>query len=491
MQRTLAHAGITLGLVVCALASVASAAPNKKAALDRLATQYHQLRQFNGTLLVANEKGILLEKAYGSANLEWQVPHTLDTKFRVGSVTKMFTAMVILQLVAEGKLDLDAPVSRYLPDYRKDTGARVTLTHLLNHTSGIPSFTSHPDYQSKIARTPHTIAELVRLYGSGDLAFEPGSKYAYNNSGYAMLGAIIETVTGKSYAQAVQERILAPLGMKDSGYDVTATVLPKRASGYVVMPTGYLNAPYIDMSVPNAAGSLYSTVRDLYRWDRALYTDKLLPEPLEQRMFTPGLGNYGFGWRVKPFRLDDGKTQVATQSHGGDINGFSSFLVRVPETKEFVIILDNTSRGDKIQDLALGLLSILHDVTPREPRPGIGEVVLERLAKEPISKVVAMYRDLKANKSTKYDFSPGQLNTIGYILLRDKRLAEAIEIFKLNVEAHPQDANAYDSLGEAWLVSGDDAQALANYRRSLELDPDNRNAADAIQRLEQAAKQTP
>ncbi|MCP3100223.1 serine hydrolase [Myxococcus sp. K15C18031901] len=490
MQRTLARLGVVFGLMACALASAASAAPSK-AAMDKLAAQYHKLRQFNGTVLVANEGGIVLEKAYGSANFEWQVPNTPDTKFRIGSITKQFTAMVILQLVAEGKLELDAPVTRYLPDYRKDTGDRVTLTHLLNHTSGIPSYTSHPDFNDKVARNPYTVSDFVRQHASGDLAFEPGTQFSYNNSGYFLLGAIIEKVTGKSYAKALQERIFTPVGMKDSGYDVSATVLPKRASGYVLRPTGYLNAPYIDMGLPYAAGSLYSTVGDLYRWDRALSQGKLLPKPLEERMFTPGLRNYAFGWSVKSLKLDDGKTEVATQSHGGGINGFNTFLVRVPASKEVVIVLDNTSRGDKVEELARGLLSILHGVTPRAPRPPIGEVVLERLAKAPVADVVAMYRDLKANKATQYDFSPGQLNTVGYILLRDQRMADALEVFKLNAESYPQDSNAHDSLGEAYLASGDEAKALASYRRSLELDPDNRNAVEVIERLEKKAPKAP
>ncbi|RYZ32876.1 MAG: class A beta-lactamase-related serine hydrolase, partial [Myxococcaceae bacterium] len=229
---------------------VAAGAATRQQELDRLLTQYHQLRQFNGAALVANEKDVILKKAYGQANFEWNVPNTPDTKFRIASVTKQFTAMVILQLVAEGKLKLDDTLVSALPDYRKDTGSRITLTHLLNHTSGIPSYTSAPDFFPKVSRNPYAVADFVKQFASGDLEFEPGSKFAYNNSGYFLLGAIIERVTGKPYAQAVQERIFTPLGMKDSGYDVHATVLPKRASGYELVPDGYVNAAYLDMSLP-------------------------------------------------------------------------------------------------------------------------------------------------------------------------------------------------------------------------------------------------
>ncbi|ADO75395.1 serine hydrolase domain-containing protein [Stigmatella aurantiaca] len=484
-------------LAVAVLAAPAVHAAPRQQELDRLVAKYHELRQFNGAVLVADGKGVVLKKGYGFANFEWREPNTPDTKFRIGSITKQFTAMVIMQLVNEGKLKLDDTVSMYLPDYRKDTGTRVTVTQLLNHTSGIPSYTSAPGFFDKQARNPAKVAEFVKEHASGDLEFEPGTKWAYNNSGYFLLGAIIEKVTGKPYAQVVRERIFEPLGMKNSGYDLHATVLPKRASGYELKPEeGYVNAPYLDMSLPYAAGSLYSTVEDLFLWDRALYLDTLLPEPLKKKMFTPGMSEYAFGWLVKPVMLNDGKTEVATVHHGGGINGFSAFFVRVPERKEVVVLLDNTSRGDKIQELAAGLLSILHGIAPQPPRPEVGETLRAILAKAPVAEAVARYRDLKATKADAYDFSEGQLNRVGYWLLKEGRVPDAIEVFKLNVEMFPASGNPYDSLGEAYLAGGDLERAKASYRKALELDPSNRGAEAALQQLQApvgapAAKPTP
>ncbi|RKH67482.1 serine hydrolase [Corallococcus llansteffanensis] len=461
----------------------AFAAAPKPQELDRLITKYHQLRQFNGVALVADEKGVIFKKAYGSANFEWQVPNTLDTKFRIASITKQFTAMVILQLVAEGKLKLDDTLVTLLPDYRKDTGSRVTLTHLLNHTSGIPSYTNAPGFFEKNSRLPSTVADFVKASASGDLEFEPGSKFAYNNSGYFLLGAIIEKVTGKTYAQAVQERIFDKVGMKNSGYDVQATVLPKRASGYELRPEGYINAPYLDMGLPYAAGSLYSTVEDLFLWDRALYQDTLLPAALKQKMFTPGLGDYGFGLSIRKVKLSDDKTEVATINHSGGINGFSSFIIRVPERKEVVILFDNTSRGDKIQTISTDLLSVLHGLTPRPPRLDVRELLSAMLAKAPVAEAIARYRDLKATKADAYDFSEGQLNSLGYQLLRSGRVTDSIEIFKLNVEMYPKSGNLYDSLGEAYLAHGDKALAKVNYSKAVELDPTNTSAAEVLKKL--------
>ncbi|MFP2924928.1 serine hydrolase [Pyxidicoccus sp. 3LG] len=474
--------------VVCALLAWVLVVPAAEAAtrqqeLDRLVTKYHQLRQFNGAVLVADEKGVILKKGYGFANFEWQAPNTSDTKFRLGSVTKPFTATVVMQLVAEGKLGLDDKLTKHLPDYRKDTGDRITLAHLLNHTSGLPNYTS-PEFFQRESRNPFPVADFVKRFASGDLEFEPGTKWAYSNSGYHVLGAILEKVTGKPYAQVVRERIFDPLGMKSSGYDVASTVLPKRAGAYEFRPNGYVNAPYIDMSIPYAAGSLYSTVEDLYLFDRALYFDKLLPAAQKQQMFTPKLGGYGFGWTVKPRQLHDGKTEVATLSHDGGVNGFATLLVRVPDRKELVVLLDNTSRGDKLDELAAGVLSILHGVKPRLPRAEIGEVVMATIEKSSVAEGIARYKALKATKASEYDLSEGQLNNVGYMLLGSGRVADAIEIFKLNVEMFPKQGNVYDSLGEAYLASGNKELALVNYRKALELSPDNANAAAMIKRLE-------
>lgn len=477
------HARIVSALVVFVLAVPAAEAATRQQEIDRLVTKYHQLRQFNGTVLVADEKGIVHKKGYGQANFEWQAPNTLDTKFRIGSITKQFTSMVIMQLAAEGKLKLDDKLTAHLPDYRKDTGDRITISHLLNHTSGIPSYTSAPTFFANDSRDPYSVADFVKKFASGDLEFEPGTKFSYNNSGYFLLGAIIEKLTGMTYAQALQQRIFGPLGMKNSGYDVHATVLPKRASGYQFGPGGLSNAPYLDMSLPYAAGALYSTVEDLHLWDRALYLDKLLPAPLKQQMFTPGMDQYAYGWVVKPLKLNDGKTELATISHGGGINGFSTLLIRAPERKELVVLFDNTSRGDKLEELAAGVLSILHGLPPQQPRESIGEVMMATLGKSSVAEAIAKYKTLKATKAAEYDFSAHELNRTGYQLLGAGRVADAIEIFKLNVEMFPGDGNAYDSLAEAYMVSGNKEQAIVNYRRSLELTPKNTNAVEMLKKL--------
>lgn len=460
-------------------------AASKAESIDALVRKYNELRQFNGAVLVADESGVIHKKGYGYANFEWQIPNTPDVRFRLGSITKQFTSMVIMQLVAEGKVKLDDRITTHLTDYRKDTGDRITIAHLLNHTSGIPSYTGLPGFFANEARDPYSPDAFVKKWTSGDLEFEPGTKWAYNNSAYFLLGAIIEKVTGKTYAEALQERIFDPLGMKASGYDLSAPLIPKRASGYALAGGKYVNAPYLDMTIPYAAGSLYSTVEDLYLWDRALYTEKLLKDDLKKQMFTPGLQDYGFGWGIKKKKLDDQKTELNTIEHGGGIHGFNTLLVRVPERKELVVLLDNTSRGDMLDGLAASILSILHGVEPRQPRKSLADEL--RAADGNGAAIVACYRELRSQKPDEYDFREPELNTLGYSLLRTGRTADAIEVFQLNVEMFPQSANVYDSLGESYATAGNKDLALANYRKSLELNPENANARDFIQRLEKPA----
>ncbi|WP_338865832.1 serine hydrolase [Myxococcus stipitatus] len=489
MTQRWMYVRVVLGLALVLGVSPALAA-SKKESIDKLAARYAEYQQFNGTVLVADARGVILKKGYGLANIEWRIPAAPDTKFRLGSITKQFTSMLIMQLVAEGKLKLDDPLGKLLPEYRQDTGSRITLTHLLNHTSGIPSFTNHPDFAAKVSRNPFTTAELVKQYASGDLEFEPGTKFAYNNSGYYLLGVIIERVTGKPYAQVLKERIFDPVGMKDTGYDVSAEILPKRASGYESTPEGIRNAPYIDMGIPYAAGAMYSTVEDLFLWDRALYADTLLSAELKQRMFTPGLKGYAFGWEYHDAKLDDGKTGIKVQGHGGGIEGFSTLILRAPETKEVVILLSNNSRSN-LQGLAMGIWSILRGVEPAPARRSITVPMVAALAKGTIRDAISTYRALKAGKPEEYKFTPGELNSFGYQLMAKKRLEDAIEIFKLNVEMFPKDGNVHDSLGEAYLARGDKALAIESYRRSLEFDPGNANAVRVLKGLEAPAAKAP
>ncbi len=338
--------------------TLAQTAADKSAKIDQLMTEYFKQGTFNGSVLVAERGHVIFKKGYGLADMEWEIPNAADTKFRLGSITKQFTATLILQLVEQGKIKLDARMTDYLTDYRKDTGDRVTIHHLLTHTSGIPSYTGLPEFFKDVSRNPYAVADFVKKYCSNDLSFEPGSKFAYNNSGYFLLGAIIEKVTGKTYEQALKENILDPLGMKDTGYDRHETILKKRAEGYEKSPRGIVNAPYLDMGLPYAAGSLYSTVEDLFLWDQALYADKVISAQSKALMFKPNLNNYGYGWIMNTQTV--GSKSINVIGHGGGINGFNTLITRLTDDRHLIVLLNNTGRSS-LGEMSREITNILYD----------------------------------------------------------------------------------------------------------------------------------
>ena len=471
-------------LLVLALAAVPviAVADDAAGAIDALVARYQELGQFNGAVLVAAGGKVMFAKGYGQANAEWGIPNAPDTKFRLGSITKQFTATLVMQLVEEGKLTLDTPLADVLPYYRKDAGGKTTIRQLLNHTSGIPSYTSLPDFSAAIGRNSHGVEQFVKSYCSGDLEFEPGSQFRYNNSGYFLLGAVIEQVTGKRYEDVLRERILMPLGMRDTGYDRWGDVLPRRATGYERSPAGLRNAPYLDMSTPYAAGALYSTALDLYAWDQALYGDTLLSARSKEVMFTPGLENYGFGWFIRRLPVGPGKAERTVVGHGGGINGFNTLIRRVVEDRHLVVLLNNTG-GTRLEAISNGVLDILYGCTPPAPRALLTEVLRTTIDEQGVDAAVARYRELKKTEFDSYDFEEDQLNELGYELLGASKVDAAIAIFQLNVEAFPQSYNAYDSLAEGYMSGGKKELAIKNYAKSLELNAGNRNAVERLVKL--------
>ena len=365
MQTRLFCSAFSASLLLLQLPTTVQAQKISKQ-LDVLTASYAKAGQFNGTVLVAEKGKVVFAKGYGLANREWDQPNAPDTKFRLGSLTKQFTSMLVMQLVEKGQLKLDAHITDYLPDYPKAGGDKITLHHLLTHTSGIPNYTAQPNFRNGPSIQPTTPVAFVSTFSAMPLEFEPGSKFNYSNSGYFLLGAIVEKVTGKPYAQVLTENILQPLHMQDTGYDLAGTILPKRATGYEKTPTGMANSAYLDMTVPYAAGSLYSTVLDLYKWDQALYTNQLLSEANKALLFKDFKSGYAYGWNIGKSPM--GPDTVAVQQHGGGINGFRTFLLRAPKDHHLVVVLDNEG-GPKVSQLSADLLKVLYRQPATGPKP--------------------------------------------------------------------------------------------------------------------------
>ncbi|MHC1723515.1 MAG: serine hydrolase [Aminipila sp.] len=294
---------------------------------------YGDSGMFSGDLLVMRNEKVIIQKSYGLANQELNVLNTNETKYRIGSMTKAFTAALIMQLQEKGKLNADDYVSKYLPDYPK--GNQITINNLLTHTSGIPDFLNSPEF---IGNSPMTPEELISYFKNMPLDCKPGTQFEYSNSNYMLLGYIIEKITGKSYETVLENNILTPLGMKDSGYVHNETIIKNLACGYSTSNDILSNPAYYDTSTIYAAGAMYSTLADLYKWDRALYEGKLLKKESTQKMFTPYLDNYGYGWSIEQLY---GRQLIW---HDGSVPGFSSIILRYPSENICIIMLENNRR---------------------------------------------------------------------------------------------------------------------------------------------------
>jgi CubicO group peptidase (beta-lactamase class C family) len=326
-------------------------AQDNVARMEEVVRSYVDAKQFMGSVLVARDGKVILSKGYGSANLEWDVPNSPSAKFRLGSITKQFTAACILLLEDRGKLKVEDPVKKYMPD-APPAWDKITIFHLLTHTSGIPSFTGFPDYASTeaFATTPE---KLVARFRDKPLEFQPGEKWNYSNSGYVLLGYLIEKISQQSYRQFVQENIFNPLGMKDSGYDSNTEIIAHRAAGYEPGAKAPANAGYIDMSIPLSAGGLYSTTEDLLRWEQGLMGGKLLSAASLEKMTTPFKSDYAFGLAV---HTANGRKVI---EHNGGIEGFNTALAYYPDDKLTVVVLANLS-GRAPESIAGNLAALAH-----------------------------------------------------------------------------------------------------------------------------------
>jgi CubicO group peptidase (beta-lactamase class C family) len=290
-------------------------------------------RGFAGSVLIARDGKVIFTRGYGMANLEWDIPNTPQTKFRLGSLTKQFTAAAILLLQEQGKLNVQDPVCKHMSDCPK-AWEEITIHHLLTHSSGIPNLTAFPDFQQS-KTLPSPLESTIARFKDKSLEFKPGEQFKYSNSGYVLLGGLIERASGKSYEAYLQENIFQPLKMNSTGSDSNTRIIKQRAAGYGHGSEGQVNADYIHMSIPVGGGNLYSTVEDLYLWDQALYTEKLLSKKSLDATFTPFKQEYGYGWGIgQQFK----RKHV---SHGGGIEGFTTFISRYPDEKATVIVLSN------------------------------------------------------------------------------------------------------------------------------------------------------
>ena len=336
---------------------VCSQAPSKQliGEFDKLLSEQFKAGESGCAALVAQKGQILYKKAFGMADIELNVPMQADMVFRIGSITKQFTAVCILQLMEQGKLSLQDEITKFIPDYPTQAH-KITIEHLLTHTSGIKSYTGMKNFQD-IIRKDMKPEEVIDFFKNQPMEFVPASKFNYNNSGYFLLGYIIEKVSGKTYPQYLEENIFKPLGMTNTVFGSNSKIIKNRASGYEPGSDGIVNASLMSMTIPYAAGSIQSTVEDLYKWHQAVHAYKLVKKENLDKAFTPyklvdGKGTkYGYGWGMSEVQGSP------TLEHGGGINGFLTQALYLPNEDVFVAVFSN-SNAKSPNDVAVKMAAL-------------------------------------------------------------------------------------------------------------------------------------
>ncbi|MEJ7739788.1 MAG: serine hydrolase [Chitinophagaceae bacterium] len=337
-------------LFACLLQAIASS-QTVTTKLDEFLTTCSTQNKFNGTALVAQKGKVLLQKGYGIKDAGTSALNNTTTIYQVGSVTKQFTSAIILRLQEQHKLSVKDKLSKYFPEY--PDGDKIIIENLLTHTSGIYSYTSDSKFMATEITKAYTREKMMALFKDKPLEFEPGTKWSYSNSGYSMLGYVIEKVTGKPYEKVMREMILEPLQMNHSGFDFAHLKSPDKATGYITLnENAKAAAPIVDSSVSYAAGSLYSSVEDLYKWERAISANKILSPGSWKMAFTPFRNKYGYGWFI-----DTMYAKLIT-AHGGGIHGFNANLLRIPQ-EEIAIILLNNKGNPHLDEITRGIAAIL------------------------------------------------------------------------------------------------------------------------------------
>jgi CubicO group peptidase (beta-lactamase class C family) len=469
-------------LIVYLIAGQILPAQSKKAKLSEIMNSYHNFNMFDGAVLVAENGKIIYKAAFGLANREWNIPNSSNTKFMIGSVSKPFTATLMLILAQKGLVSLNKTIEDYLPEFKNKPAAKVTIRQLLNHTSGIPNYDIIKDFFPKISRQYFSREDYLKIYRDSALAFAPGTRYLYSSWGYFTLGYIIEKVTGKSYEQAMKEEIFDQLKMEHSGSYSHTKIVANRASGYDYALGNYLSADFRDQSNTMGTGDIYTTVEDLFKFHLALANNSLLNKELTDEMFTPGMrpARYGYGWFNQNFRYTT-TDSVKANYHLGSTEGFISFMIRIPETNSMAVILCNSAPTDFF-GIIKNLLKVLYNkpVMLKEPIHKKMETIIGKFNAE---KAVIAYKNMKADTAHYYaDWL--QMYYLGEKLLSLKRYDDARIIAENNVREFPDKDFVALSMANIYLSLNRKEEAIKFYKKTLELNPEMEEAKNRLKEIE-------
>ncbi|WP_299157755.1 serine hydrolase [uncultured Tenacibaculum sp.] len=455
-MRTLQKTKIIFGILCILTIYVKAQTLNEK--IEKVMQKHVDLDQFSGTVLLAKDGEVLYQKAFGEANKSYKVKNTLDTKFNIASMGKMFTGVSIMQLEERGRLNINDPVITHLKDF--PLGNKITIYHLLSHTSGVGSYMRDLNYRSDRHRYKE-IDDLLPIIYQQKLQFKtPGEKFSYSNSGMIILGAIIEKITKQSYSNYISKNILEPTKMYDTAMKFGDEVVENRALGYMKSISGKYHNNSFNSSSPYPDGGILSTVGDMLKFDQALYGSTLINEASKKKMFTALKVTYGL-----TFQVEDRQNNKVV-GHSGGMPGFSSYFSRYLNDKYTIIALSNYDMISR--NIVHYIEGILYNKEYPLPKERLRFFIYKNKAK---IKTLNTFNDVISYiKKNKYSLGhPQRLNTIAYEFMKEKEIVFAIKLFKMNVHLFSEDANVYDSLGEAYEKNKQYDLALENYKKAVEV----------------------
>ena len=404
--------------------------------IDRVINTLHKNGQFSGAVLVAVKGEVVYKKAVGYANITDRILNTCDTKFRIASFTKPFTAMLILQLVEDGLIKLNGKLTDYLPEFTVNGGEKITINQLLTHRAGILGHPRIPNLLD-IEKLHYTRAELLELIMKYDLVYEPGRGREYSNFGFALLALVIEKVTGRSYDEVMNERICKPAGMTNTLSDITEKPIEKRAVGYTHdYFTGLEEAPYLDMSFVLGAGQLLSTVEDLYLFDRALYTDKLLSGKAKELFFNR------YGWFRHRYPYGKGSKRILCRNLDGSMNGFQSHTQRIEKDGVLIVALRNVKEAVYENEIVIKwpnaiaspVLSILYDEEYEITKMSGAFTVFKTLIESGKTEAERKYDEITEMLQDEYYVDKSEFEFFQDLLKKEKREKQAEEYRQITMK---------------------------------------------------------
>lgn len=463
---------LTLLFIVLMDLKSGNKADNIQNTLDSFMSKCEEIDLFSGTVLAEVNGKVIFEKSYGYSDREKNILNSSDTKYNIGSIGKLFTAVLILQLAQENKISLNDNIGKYLSVFSQDVSQNVSISNLLKHNSGFGDYINNPEFMQNREKYREN-SDLLTLIAKEQLLFPPGQEFSYSNSGYVILGAVVEMVTGKSYAENLKERILKPLEMNFSGFHYIEDNDPLMSVGYIKDIKGIPSDNNRFVVQPSPAGGMYSTAGDLLKFDHSLMNDnKLLSDNYKIIL----LNDFD---ELKDVTFAELKSK-SRNAYAGGAPGINAVYVQYPSENFTVMILSNYDfAAEAIEGQITNIIKGNDFEMPRIP---LGQFLYNTLESRGQEYFTSNLNNIITDNGYKIQ-GDHLLNNIGYQFLQNNLIQAAIDIFTLNTGLFPETANCFDSLGEAYLISGNKDEAVKNYRIVLSLDPGNENAKKMIEKI--------